>query len=412
MKPMTFRPYDPERDKEAAPRIWQECGWLGKDDAEWLDRLIGCSRALVGEIHGEAECLVLTTPGTVRYLREDLSLCAVTGVTTSRVARKQGLAGRLTAKAVAESAAEGALVAGLGMFEQGYYNQFGFGTGCYEHVMKFDPAHLIVPTRARPPRRITPGDWQAAHAARLGRLRGHGAVNLTPPDVTRCEMQWTENGFGLGYFDGPDGELSHYLWSGTDDVEEGPYDILWMAYRTPEQFLELMAVIQSWGDQVHLVKMQEPPGIQLQDLIRQPLKHRRVTERSRFEAVMHAPAYWQMRICDLEGCLARTHLRGEETRFNLRLHDPIERFLEEDVPWRGITDEYIVTLGPESHAVRGRDDALPTLTASVGAFTRLWLGVRPATGLAVTDELSGPPDLLERLDETLRLPDPKPDWDY
>jgi hypothetical protein len=42
----------------------------------------------------------------------------------------------------------------------------------------------------------------------------------------------------------------------------------------------------------------------------------------------------------------------------------------------------------------------------------LWLGVRPATGLAVTDELSGPPELLEALDWVLRLPDPKPDWDF
>jgi len=60
----------------------------------------------------------------------------------------------------------------------------------------------------------------------------------------------------------------------------------------------------------------------------------------------------------------------------------------------------------------GRDPGLSTLTASVNAFTRLWLGVRPARGLAVTDELSGPPALLEELDWLLRLPDPKPDWDY
>jgi len=409
---MALRNYDPNRDREAAHRIWRECGWLKKGEEEWMDRWIGCGRALVAEVHGEAECLVLTAPGTVRYVDEDLPLCAVTGVTTSRVARKQGLAGRLTAKAVALAAAEGALVAGLGMFEQGYYNQFGFGTGGYEHWMKFDPAHLVVPTRVRPPRRITEDDWQAAHAARLARKRGHGGVNLISPDVTRCEMHGTENGFGLGYYDGPDGELTHYLWCGTDNVESGPYNIGWMAYRTPEQFLELMAVIHSWGDQIHLVRMLEPSGIQLQDLIRQPFKHRTITEKSRFEAAMHAPAYWQMRICDLEGCLARTHLRGEEARFNLRLHDPIARFLEEDAPWRGISGEYVVRLGPESNAERGADAALPTLTASVGAFTRLWLGVRPATGLAVTDELSGPPELLERLGWTLRLPDPKPDWDY
>jgi hypothetical protein len=60
----------------------------------------------------------------------------------------------------------------------------------------------------------------------------------------------------------------------------------------------------------------------------------------------------------------------------------------------------------------GRDASLPTLRAGVGAFTRLWLGVRPATGLAVTDRLVGQRELLAGLDEALRLPDPRPDWDF
>ena len=72
----------------------------------------------------------------------------------------------------------------------------------------------------------------------------------------------------------------------------------------------------------------------------------------------------------------------------------------------------MVTLGPASGAEPGLDPALPTLTASVGAFTRMWLGVRPASGLAVTDDLAGPPELLEALDWALRLPQPKPDWDF
>ena len=70
------------------------------------------------------------------------------------------------------------------------------------------------------------------------------------------------------------------------------------------------------------------------------------------------------------------------------------------------------TLGPASSAEPGVDAGRPTLTASAGAFTRLWLGVRPATRLTVTDALAGPPELLEKLDYALRLPDPKPDWDF
>jgi hypothetical protein len=195
-------------------------------------------------------------------------------------------------------------------------------------------------------------------------------------------------------------------------VESGPYNVEWMAFQTSEQFLELMALLKSLGDQVRLVKMREPQGIQLQDLIEQPFKQRQVSEKSKFESDMHAAAYWQMRICDLLGCMERTHLRGEEVRFNLKLVDPIETSLDEEAPWHGITGDYVVTLGPSSGAELGTDKSLPTLKASVGTFTRMWLGVRPATGLAITDELSGPQELLKKLDWTLHLPDPRPDWDF
>lgn len=176
--------------------------------------------------------------------------------------------------------------------------------------------------------------------------------------------------------------------------------------------MELMGLIRSLGDQVKVVKMDEPPGIQLQDLVRQPIKARTVSRDSKFQLGMHALSYFQYRILDLSGCLARTHLQGECVRFNLRLEDPIERLLESDSPWRGISGEYVVKLGPESAAVSGESVGLPTLTATVSAFTRMWLGVRPATGLTITDDLSGPPELMTQLDRILRLPQPHPDWEF
>lgn len=411
---MEFRDYNPDKDKEAVHRIWREVGWLEKEkkQEEAADLFIECSRALVAEINGEAECLVLTTQGTIRYLDKDLPLSCVTSVSTSRIARKQGLASGLTARAVAADAADGALVTGLGIFEQGYYDQLGFGIGGYEHWISLDPARLKVDVKARVPRRITSDDWEMVHAARLARFRGHGSCNLNPPEVTRAEMLWPDKAFGLGYCDGPGSELTHHLWCWVKDVEHGPYSIVWMSFQTPDQFLELLSLVQNLGDQVRLVRMREPQGIQLQDLIEQPFRQRQVSEKSKFESRMRASAYWQMRICDLPGCLEHTHLRGDEVCFNLTLTDPIERFLDASTPWRGIAGDYVVTLGPASGAKLGADVSLPTLTASVGAFTRLWLGVRPATGLAVTDDLSGPPELLERLDWALRLPNPKPDWDF
>ena len=408
---MVFREFDSARDREACYRIWREIGWLEDQQNPLMDLWVDSGRALIAEIGGEAECLVLTAPGNMRYQDADLPLSCVTGVTTSRIARKQGLAGQLTARAVAADAADGKLVSMLGAFEQGYYDRLGFGTGCYEHHVQFDPAKLSVKGISRPPLRITAGDWQEAHAARLARFRSHGGCNFNAPQITRADMELGAKRFGLGFRDDAD-KISHYVWLEADKVENGPYSVKWIVYRTREQFLELMAVIKSLGDQVRLVRMEEPPGIQLQDLIQQPFKHRAMSRGSQFEAGIHGIAYWQARILDLAGCLSRTRLGCKPLSFNLALTDPIQSFLEPDSSWRGMGGDYAVTLGPESSAEPGSLGALPALSASAGAFTRLWLGVRPATGLAITDDLAGEPALLDKLDRILCLPPPKPDWEF
>ncbi|MHC4218253.1 MAG: GNAT family N-acetyltransferase [Planctomycetota bacterium] len=416
---MCFRAYEAEKDKDAIHRIWYETGWIESGHERQMDLFVEAGRSWVADVNGGAECLVLTAPGTVRYVDTDLTMSCVTAVTTSRVARKQGFAAGLTARAIAADVADGALISALGMFEQGFYNRLGFGTGGYEHLVSFAPAALRVGGRgsgaARPrvPRRITPDDWEMVHANRLRRHRGHGACNLESADLTRAEMLEHKNGFGLGFADGPDGALSHHLWgSAPSDVESGPYRVEWLAWETPAQLLELLGLIKNLGDQVALIRIREPAGVQLQDLLDKPFARYTVSEGSKFENRAKAIAYWQMRICDLPQCLARTKLGPQEARFNLRLTDSIEGFLPDDAPWRGTGGDYVVTLGPSSGAEHGSDTALPTLAATVNAFTRLWLGVRPATGLSLTDDLDGPRELLEQLDAALRLPDPHPDWDF
>lgn len=409
---MVYREYDAARDKEAARRVWREVGWLepGKEDV--AEAFLAGRRAFVAEIKGEAECVVTSASGVIRYLDEDLPFVGCTGVATSRVARRQGLARRLLARVLAADVADGAAVAGINVFEQGFYDQLGYGMGGYEHDFSFDPGALNVSLRPRVPRRLTRRDTELMHASRLARRRGHGGVNFHHPSATGLECLWAEKDFGLGYCDGDQGELTHHFWCNPRKAESGPYHLHWITYQTADQFLELMALLKSLGDQVALVSMREPPGIQLQDLIDRPLKLRRVTDKSSFENRARSEAYWQMRICDLRKCLEQTHLRGGETRFNLKLTDPIENLLDAEAAWRGVAGDYVVALGASSGAEPGRDASLSTLIATVNAFTRLWLGVRPATGLAVTDELSGPPSLLEELDWRLRLPDPKPDWEY
>lgn len=412
---MNWRMYDSLKDKKATHRIYTEVGWV--TDAitpDNLDQFItGSGQGFVAELNGEAECLVLTSKGDLRYLQETLPFACVTGVTTSHIARKQKLAGRLTAAAVATEAAEGAAVAGLGMFDQGFYNRIGFGSGSYERSVTLPTGNLMVDVTPRVPVRLGVEDWEEIHAARLKRHRSHGSSSLFAPFFTRGRIEGNQSHkFGLGYRDDPDGGLSHFVFMTTGNVGRGPYHVRYLVYRTREQFLELLALLKSLADQVYAVRMAEPAEIQLQDFVRQPFKTHEMTEGSRHNNRTEAYAWWQMRICDVAACLAQTHLPYGDVTFNLKLSDPITKFLDEDQPWQGVAGDYVVTLGRECSVEAGKAAGLPTLTASVNAFTRLWLGVRPATGLAISDDLQGPQELLEALNDVIRVPAPWPDWDF
>ena len=404
--------YQPKQDEKAVMRIFKEVGWIDTKEQEQGARIyFNGQRALVAKINGEAECFAGTMPGVIKYLDEDLTFCAVTGVVTSRIARKQGLAARLTAQVIARAVDEGSLVAGLGIFEQGYYTRLGFGSGVYENWINFDPANLVVDCPVRTPRRLTADNYQEIQQALEKRRRGHGSISITQINSIQAELRWIKDGFGLGYFDGKNGELTHFIWCKADG-EIGPYEVVIYAFREADQFLELMALIKSFGDQIRMVRMREPAGIQVQDLIKQPFRWRQLTQKNKFENINRATAYYQIRICNLMGCLRKTHLPFGEAQFNLQLKDPISGYLDDSVSWQGIGGEYQINLGQNSAARPGHDPDLPTMEASVGAFSRLWMGVRPASGLAITEEIKAPEDLLKRLDSILCLPEPKPEWDF
>jgi hypothetical protein len=407
-----FRPYVRETDQEAVRRIFHEVHWSWAARHVDDERFGEVVRARVAELDGAAECLVTSCDGTIRHLETDVPFACILGAVTSRVARRQGLALNLLSRTLAEHVADRALVAGLGVFDQGFYDRIGFGLGSYVRSVAFNPADLKTDLRPRPPRRLSPDDWQALHAARLARRLGHGACSLTPPEITRAEVDDPSDSFGLGYFDGPGGTLSHGFWLHGKE-EHGPYHVRWVIFHTREQLHELLAVLKGLSDQVHLVALHEPAGIQLQSLLVRPLAAGRITEGSRYANRVRTGGYYQFRVLDVPGCLAQTHLPSTETLLlNVRVTDPIEARLPEGSPWRGCAGNYVASLGESCSAERGEDSSLPTLNATINAFTRLWLGVEPATGLAFTDDLSGPPGLLAALDRVLRLPEPDPDWDF
>jgi hypothetical protein len=411
---ITFRRYDHKKDSRAVLEAFKEVGWMGRDSDRQTDEAmlayLKTARSWVAEISGRAESLASTGPGEFRYLDETLRLCAVTAAMTSPIARRMNCATRATAEAVADAAEEGAQIAGLGIFEQGFYERLGFGLGPYEHWLNFDPAALKVGGPARPAQRLTKKDWKAVHTCLLNRMRGHGSCNVFHPELIRFEMAYDPKGFGLGYYDG--NELTHHLWLSNEGGENGPIMVYWSAFRSYEQFLELLSLLKSIGDQFYLVKMREPPGIQLQEFIQKPFRYQRMTRHSRYESRAEAAAYWQMRILDLEGCIAKTHLPGPDLRFNLDLSDPIGELLQERSGWRGIEGSYTVRVGEKSTIETGKEDRLPTLQAQVGAFTRMWMGAQRASALTLTGVLFGPAELIRSLDKKFEIPEPHTDWDF
>lgn len=408
-----FRFYDHARDFDAVKRIWRETGWVEGEENEYagMDAFFQLGETEIATINDEAECAVHWTPGEVQYQEDVLPMGAVTAVTTSHIARKQGFAKELTARSLARQADRGMAVSTLGMFEQGFYNRVGYGSGPYEVLIQFDPTTLNVDHPFRPPTRLTRDNYEDVHQALLNRKRHHGAASLTPSGVTKAELLFTENPFGLGYFDGPGNSLSHFIWGGMKD-EHGPYSIEIRAYRTNEQLSELLALIKSLGDQINSFTTLEWGEFQFQDIINQPFRNRRVSKGGKHEQLRQAIAYWQIRILDLDACLAKTHLVGEPVRFNLDLTDPVNEILTGETGWSGIAGDYVITLGEESSAKPGSDKQIPTLKASVNAFSRMWFGIRPATNLAITDNLTGDESLLNDLDRILRLPKPHFGWDF
>ena len=177
-----------------------------------------------------------------------------------------------------------------------------------------------------------------------------------------------------------------------------------MAYQSPDQLLELLRLLYELGDQLHNVKMIEPPDVQLQALLENPMRQRNRTKGATVPNGNEAIAWWQLRVLDLAQVVGARHWVGAPVHFNLALTDPVTPYLADSLGWQGIGGQYTVTVGDPSRVEDGHTDGLPLVTAGVGAFTRLWFGVAPASSLKLTDPFDAPLDLCAQLDQAFRLP--------
>lgn len=397
---MDIREYEDD-DLDDVRRIWQECGWVDEEEAEHLEDFLVDAHTKVADLDGEVEAATSVHDGTIDHTGTPLPLAAVTAVVTSRVGRRQGLA-RATLDAALRSATKrGMVVAALGIFDQGFYDQSGFGTGAEMLMFRVDPAHLPSDLPYRRPVRLTLDDMADIVDALVARDTVHGAVTLPSVPMRRAEHSWGDNGFGLGYRDA-DGTLTHFIWCNAK-AEEGPYEVREWAWRTPHELRELLGLLRSLSDQVRTVVVPEPAQAQLRVLIDRPGRMRITRTQGEHRYEVRASAWWQARILDVPRCLAALSA-VRELHCNLHVLDPL------DLP--AVAGEWTVHLGARSSAVRGHEMDLPTLTLSVNALTRLWLGVRPATTLATTDHIEAERELLEALDDAVRLPRPDISMDF
>jgi hypothetical protein len=368
-------------------------------------------------MNDHAESVVHRALGSLRYDTTDLSLGAITAAVTSRIARHRGLASRLTARSVAHLADEGAAVVYLGMFEQGFYDRLGFGTGPYENLVWVSPGALNVPVPYRVPLRFDlDTDIEELHAAQVGRHLDHGGVVVGTERLTQSGVRIDSDVSVYGYR--TDGAISHYLCVVTDG-ENGPDRIVQWAYRSPRQCLELLRVIQEWGDQVDLVRFCEPVWLQAQDLMIDPGREHRRTQGGRFAVRIEADAWWQMRIVDLPACIRAMAPASEPFSILAEVHDPIGDHLLDssyDGPWNGLAGHWRFEFGEPNQARRlsGSDVGEGVdLRTSTAALSQWWLGSRSATTLRELGEFDAEPAIIDRFDRlTAHLPRPQPGWDF
>ena len=403
-----IRDFDMDKDMAAIQRIWREIGWSGSEKTDQATKVLFTEGSTsVGVVNGEAECSVQAQTGTMRLDQEDLPLCVIAAVTTSRVARGLSLAQRLTARELAKGQARGEAVAVLGMFDQGFYNKVGFGTGAYINEFRIDPSLLDINVKPRTPRRLGVDDSDDMLAALMARPPRHGNVVINQSVRFRAELEM-EEGFGLGYYENQ--RLTHFVWMRPQGAH-GPYRVKWMGYENGQGLLEILALLKSLADQIYSIHVVEPPHVQLQSMLKRPFRSQAIAEEGKHASELSALAWYQLRVLDIPACVSALSYSGPDIAFRLTVEDPVDTLLAHDGSWRPVGGSYDVILGQHAAVDQAEDDALPALTCTVNTFSRLIWGVSPASSLAISDGLQAPASLLAALDRVF-TPNPSPGWDF
>ena len=299
------------------------------------------------------------------------------------------------------------------MFDQGFYNKMGLGTGAYINKFSFDPALLNIDIKPRTPVRLTAEHIGQMPAMLMNRPSLRGNVTLNLPKTFKGELD-RGNRFGLGYCEGD--RLTHFVWM-KEKGESGPYRVEWMGYETGDGLLELLALLNSLAEQIYAVWMIEPPHVQLQSMLNRLFRSQAIAEKSKFGAEQETCAWYQLRILDLAQCVEALDYVVPEIRFQLNLDDPMDQLLqwpelaEQRTCWQSLSGSRILSLGPHAEVELGEDADLPALTCSINTLSRLFWGVARASSLVISDGLAALAELQSALGGAFTA-NPNPGWDF
>jgi len=401
-------------DIEGMLPLWRDAGWdQDGENAEGEARrhLTDATSYVAVDSAGICSAAV-AMEGTFQCLDTALPLSAVTAVLTASYARKKGHAARLLARLLAAERERGAVVAALGVFDQGYYNRTGFGNAARDNVIVINPAALRTPAAARdalndPDVRIVPlslRDSDALYAADLRRYKHHGSCTITKAGYIAGALERIGKkmlGLGIMY---KGALVAHFV---AQRVSEDKLDILWLIADTLPHYIQLFELIHRLSDQLEQVKMIVPPDIEIYDLIHRPLQSGVIFHGHSFDDLY----FWQLRILDLPRAIASISLpRAHPVRFALTIHDPIARYLATE--WQGLAGEYTVTLGEHSECRIGAEHALPRLEATINAFSRFWVGAASLRALSISDHFRADARLIDELTRAYVPPPPIRDCDF
>ncbi len=98
--------------------------------------------------------------------------------------------------------------------------------------------------------------------------------------------------------------------------------------------------------------------------------------------------------------------------FNLKLSDPINDFLDDKNQFDGCTGDFTISIGEKSTIQKGHEENLPLVKGTINGFTRLWIGVLPASTIGLVEDLSIDKNLVDILEKVFYRPDVRSDWDY